>query len=217
MTRILIVDDHQMFVDGLSDILTQEQELQIAGICTTGKTIYHQLAEKPVDLVLLDLQIGSMNGLDICSYIKDKHPTVKVLILSMFGEGSVITKAVQRGADGYMLKNAGKEELLKAIHLIRKGQEYYSQEVTRIMVNSLRGNTVGEGVKADFERPRLSKRERQVLQMIAAEYTTVEIADQLHISEKTVESHRSNLLVKLDARNVAGLVRKAIEWDLLKE
>ncbi|WP_099149634.1 response regulator [Flavilitoribacter nigricans] len=215
MTNILIVDDHQMFVDGLSDILAQEQELRIAGICTTGKTIHRQLAEKQIDLVLLDLQIGSVNGLDICTFIKENHPDVSVLILSMFGEGSVITKAAQRGVDGYILKNSGKEELLRAIHMIRNGQEYFSREVSRIMLTSLRGNTSGNSPGSGFQPPRLSKREKQVLHLIANEHTTAEIADQLHISEKTVESHRSNLFVKLDVRNVAGLVRKAMEWNLL--
>ena len=216
MTQVFIVDDHKIFVDGLIDLFEREPAYEVCGVYHTGENVYHQLKDKHVDIVLLDLQVKEISGIDVCEYINQHHPKIKILVLSMFSEESFITRVMQAGAHGYLTKNSGKEELLKAINLVLQGHTYYSNEVTQVIMDSLKGQA-HQPQGATLRVPKLSKREKQILQLIVNEYTTADVAAELFISEKTVESHRSNLLAKLQVKNVAGLVRKALEFNLLAD
>jgi DNA-binding NarL/FixJ family response regulator len=214
MIKVLIADDHTMFVDGMESILNTESDIQVIGRCGLGKEVVPFLLTNQTDILLLDVNLPDISGIEIAKMIQEKSLDVKILAISMFNEESYVSEILNHGAKGYILKNTGREELLKAIHVIQDGSSYFSKEVTETIMKGLM-NSRKSSNKVTQEIPKISRREKEVLKLIAEEFTTQEIANKLFISLKTVESHRSNLLAKLNARNSAGLVRISIENDLL--
>lgn len=214
MIKLLVADDHTMFVDGIESILKAEEDLKVIGKCYDGPAVLAFVKENPTDIVLLDVNLPGMNGLEVCKTLAHDFPDVKVLAISMFNEESFVTEILNHGAKGYILKNTGRDELLKAIRTIFEGKSYFSKEVTETIMKGLMNQRKASTRNSSFI-PKLSRREKEVLKLIAQEFTTQEIADNLFISLKTVESHRSSLLSKLNARNSAGLVRIAMENSLL--
>lgn len=213
MIRVMIADDHNMFVEGIESILDGIETIQVVSKCYTGPEVFEKLAHTPADVILLDINLPGMNGLEVCQKLSKEYPDVKVLALSMHNEESFVTEILKYGAQGYILKNTGKKELIHAIEAVYNGQSYFSEEVTETIMKSLVNQKSG-GKKTAMLAPKISRREKDVLDLIVKEYTTQEIADTLFISLKTVESHRRSLLTKLNVRNTAGLVRVAIENQL---
>ncbi|MCB0639892.1 MAG: response regulator transcription factor [Lewinella sp.] len=213
MINILITDDHQLVIDGLQLMLSSETDLHCVATATDGAQALAVLARQSIDVILLDINMPGTNGVEACKRIHQDFPEVKILILSMLKEASLIKLLLRSGATGYLLKNAGKDEVIRAIRTVYRGERYYSPEVADIVMLSLAGDTSG-ATTSPF--PSLSRREKQVLKLIVDEHTTAEIADKLFISFGTVETHRRNLLIKLGARNTAGLVRTALEYGLLE-
>lgn len=214
MIKILIADDHAMFADGIASILKNENGLQVVGRCLDGPSTLEFLKDNTVDILLLDVNLPGMSGIDVCKEVTANFKDTRVLAISMFNEESFVTEILNNGAMGYILKNTGREELMKAIETVLSGKSYFSDDVTQtIMKGLMKQRTASK--KTEPELPKISRREKEVLQLIIKEHTTQEIADELFISLKTVESHRSNLLAKLNARNTAGLVRIAMEKNLL--
>jgi len=216
MTKILIADDHAMFADGIASILKAEPSIKVVGRCLEGPFVIDFLKNNPVDILLLDVNLPGMSGIDVCKEVTTKFKNTKVLAISMFNEESFVTEILNNGAMGYILKNTGREELLKAINTVLSGQSYFSADVTQTIMKGLMKQRTASKQSAKV-LPKISRREKEVLALIIEEHTTQEIANKLFISLKTVESHRSNLLAKLNARNTAGLVRIALENKLLEE
>jgi len=214
MIQLVIADDHKMFVDGIDSILKGEKDLKVIGRCFDGPSVLEMLKKKKVDIILLDVNLPGLNGIEVCKAIKSKFPTVKVLAISMFNEQSYVTEILNNGASGYILKNTGRDELIKAIKTVNEGQSYFSKDVTQTIMKGLMKHRKGSSYNTKLV-PKISRREKEVLELIVKEHTTQEIANQLFISLKTVESHRSSLLAKLNARNSAGLVRIAMENKLV--
>ena len=214
MIKVLIADDHTMFVDGIESILANEEEISLVDKCYDGNSIFEKLDEHNIDVLLLDINLPGMSGIDVCEKITSTHPSVHVLALTMHNTKSFVTEILKNGAMGYILKNTDKEELVRAIKKVYDGKSYFSKEVTQTIMKGL----VSDKNKTDEETtaPIVSRREKEVLNLIVQEFTTTEIADELHISLKTVESHRRNLLTKMNVRNTAGLVRVAFEKNLIK-
>jgi DNA-binding NarL/FixJ family response regulator len=210
-TRILIVDDHQLVLDGLQLMLSDAEDMACVAVARHGRNALVQLQKQAIDLILLDINMPEMNGVEVCREIRKTNTTVRILALSMLREASLIKEIMQQGANGYLLKNAGQEELLPAVRQVMAGRDYLSADVAQLLSES----KAQPAPSSPF--PRLSRREKQVLQLIVEEFTTGEIADQLSIGFGTVETHRRNLLTKLGARNTAGLVRTALEYNLLEE
>ncbi len=203
-----------MFVDGIESILASESDFKIIGRCYTGPEVLQFVNQEEPDILLLDVNLPGKNGIDVCKDLSVSHPNIKVLAISMFNEESFVSEILNNGAKGYILKNTGREELFKAIRTVSKGDSYFSKEVTETIMKGLMSSRKASS-KTNSSIPKLSRREKEVLKLIAQEFTTQEIADNLFISLKTVESHRSSLLSKLNARNSVGLVRIALENDLL--
>ena len=212
--KILIADDHAMFVDGIESILVTESDIDIVGRCYTGQSVLDFVKEKEVDIILLDVNLPDINGIEVCKEALKMRPSLKILAITMFNEESFVQEILNNGAKGYILKNTGREELLKAIRTVSTGESYFSKEVTEIIMKGLMSKRKSNN-KTTAIFPKISRREKEVLKLIVEEFTTQEIADNLYISLKTVESHRSSLLAKLNARNSAGLVRVAIENNLI--
>ncbi|MFN0015119.1 MAG: response regulator [Saprospiraceae bacterium] len=214
MIRIFISDDHVMFAEGLESMLSGEPDFDICGRARNAADTLGQVPEVAPDVLLLDINLPDKSGLDVCKLLRTECPDVKILALSMHNDESYISAMLNLGAQGYVLKNTGRAELCSAIRALAEGRTYFSQEVTDTMMQSLMRERKGGTAK---EPPKISRREREVLKLIMDECTTQEIAAQLFLSEKTVESHRAALLAKLGVRNTAGLVKAALQWKILEE
>ena len=212
MIRIFIADDHKIFRDGLVSLLSREDDMIVVAQAASGKEVLEQLHTVSPDLLILDIHMPGMPGEAICKWVKEQSPQMLVLVLSMHDESTYILKMLEAGASGYLLKEAGATELLQAIRTVAKGDTYYSQHVSQTILHQLiRGKQ-----QRETNRIPLTKRELEVLRLIAEEYSNQEIADKLFISVRTVDTHRTNIIDKLDVKNTAGLVRYALKHGLVE-
>lgn len=209
--NIAIADDHQIFIDGLIELLSSNTQIKVCATANNGVELISELQNHSINVVLLDINMPKMDGFETTKLIKNKFPNVAILMLTTHDTVYYIEKMLKAGASGYLLKNTNKTELITAIEEIAKGNTFFSHEVSQTIMNQLVKN---EKAKNQVLAP-LSDRETEVLKLIAFEFTTQEIADKLFISSHTVETYRKNLLVKLNVRNLAGLVKKAIEMGLV--
>lgn len=214
MIKILIADDHQLVIDGIKLMLVEQDDIECVAEANNGEEVMKILKNTAIDILVLDIEMPVLNGIETCKRVKKTHPDVKVLALSMLKEASMIKLMLEHGASGYLLKNAGQDEILEAIRRVYNNKEYYSYDVLQTVMRSLTKKEEEKQNKPFI--PSLTRREKQVLQLIVDEYTTSEIAEKLFIGFGTVETHRRNLLMKLDVRNTAGLVRMALQYDLLE-
>ncbi len=211
MINILLADDHQILVDGLRAILERDPDLNVIGTAANGLKVLEFLEKQHADVLLLDLQMPVMDGLETTMHVNKKYPDVKVLILTTNDEGSIITSIFKRGAIGYLLKNSSQEILIQGIKDAYIGKKVLSPHLTEKMIESL-----SEKPKLKpGEIPKVTKRELEVVKLIAKEYTIQQIADELFVSTNTVATHKRNLFVKMDVKNSVGLIRKAVDWGML--
>ena len=212
MIRVLIADDHQMLREGIIAMILGSSEIEIVGQAANGIEVLNMLEKTEVDVLLLDINMPHMDGVETCKKVHKLYPLVNVIALTMYDEGALITKMVRNGAKGYILKNTGKEKLTAAIRTVYNGKNFFSDSVKDALFMSM--SPVLKSNSGAFI-PKLTKREKEIITLVINEFTTAEIAEKLFISVKTVETHRKNLLQKLNVRNTAGLVRIALEKDLL--
>ncbi len=210
--NIIIADDHQMFLEGICSLLQNTPEVNVVDTALNGNEVIQKLKTAMIDIVVTDINMPEFDGIALSKYIKKNHPKIKILILSTHNDAEMIGKCIQNEVDGYLLKNAEKEELLKALETISKGEKYFGQEVKNEYMNNV--FSASKEKEAVFQ---LSRREKEILKHIAMEYTTQEIAEKLFISQNTVNTHRKNLLSKINAKNTAGLVKYAMQQGLLNE
>ncbi len=206
--RVLLADDHKIFRDGVRSILEKEKDIEVVGEAANGSDVFELIKHLEVDVLVLDIDIGRPNGIEITALISKSHPETKILILSMMGLHDFVIQALEKGAIGFLLKNTGKDEVLTAIRSVSKGDSYFSREVSAILIEQLHKPASTRGNNTDIP---ISPREIEVLKLIAQEFSNSEIAEKLFISIRTVDTHRRNLLEKLGAKNTAGLVKFAIQ------
>jgi DNA-binding NarL/FixJ family response regulator len=213
MINVLLCDDHRLVIEGMQLILSNLPDIALKDVAFTGEEAIEKINQHPIDVLLLDIHLPGKNGLDICKIITSTHPSIKVIALTMSKDLSLIKLMLKNGASGYILKNANKEEVIEAIYSVSAGKRYLDKEVNELIVNDI-SSSKSAGSKNLL--PSFSRREKEILQLIMDEFTNQEIADKLFISLGTVETHRRNMLAKVGARNTAGLVRMALEYNLLK-
>ncbi len=209
--RILIADDHQLFRDGLKALLESTPDAQIVGEATNGEEATRLAAELRPDIILMDLQMPEMNGIEATRHIVRADPDVKVLMLTMFEDDHSVFAAMRAGARGYVLKGAKHDEMLRAIQAVASGEAIFSPGIAgRMMdfVTNLRPSAPSQAF------PELSEREREVLALIAQEYRNADIADKLVISPKTARNHVSNILSKLQVADRAEAAARARDAGL---
>jgi two-component system nitrate/nitrite response regulator NarL len=206
--KIYIVDDHQMLIDGLKALLGGETHLSVIGQNTLPKIASQEIAKLCPDIVLTDINMPEMDGIELTKEIKKTNPEVKVIALSMFGERETISDMLKAGVSAYILKNTGKQELLNAIDKVANGGTFFSDEVADEMKKV---NTTSESKEIT-----LSLREIEVVELIAKEYTNAKIAEALFISERTVETHRKNIFRKTDTKSVIGLLKYCVDKRIIK-
>lgn len=210
MIRVLLADDHEIVLDGLSSVLKDEEGIEVVATASNGEEAVKIIENNDIDVAVLDINMPKMNGIDATRIIRHNSDT-KVLILSMYNTYEFIDQLMDAGCQGYILKNKGREELVSAIRRVHNNKPYFGDFVHEKLIEH-RMSAKRKSVEKDVE---LTKREVEVLKLIAQEYTSPEIADKLHIVEATVNTHRRNLISKLGVRNSLGLVRYAIENNLL--
>jgi len=209
--KILLVDDHQIIIDGIKSLLNNVENVQVAGEANNGMEALNTLKVLTVDIVLMDIDMPVMNGIDAAKHIKENFKETKVIILSMHHEGAMIKSLVEIGADGYLLKNSNKEELLDAIYKVARDEKYFSSEVTLSLLNPEKTQSDSSKHKIDFTR-----RELDVLKLLVDGYTNKQIGEKLFISHRTVDTHRTNIMKKVGVNNVAGLISFAIKTRLVE-
>jgi DNA-binding NarL/FixJ family response regulator len=207
MIRVFIVDDHFIVVEGLKSLLSNEKDIEVVGYAMNADACLHFFAIHAADIILMDINMPGMDGIQLCKEIKSRYPSIIVLALSTYNQDSYITRMIENGASGYILKNTDKEELVEAIHTINKGKKYFSFEVGQVIKSQIQ--------HPNNQLPILTRREKEVLALVADGCTTLEIAHKLFISDTTVNSHRRNLLDKINAKNTAALIKFAIENKLV--
>ena len=209
--RILITDDHPLMANGIATALSENDEILVKAMATNGKEALDLISEDLFDVILLDIEMPEMNGIECAKVIIDEYPDVRILILSMHQEPSVIKHLMEIGVKGYVLKTIPEDDLVSAIKKVHKGESYFGSNITKALVSE---EEVSKTVKI-YEKSELleelTKREIEILKLIAKGHTNVEIAEMLFISHRTVDTHRTNMLNKLNVNNVAGLVRFAFE------
>jgi DNA-binding NarL/FixJ family response regulator len=203
-TKVFITDDHYMVVEGIRSLLQNQNDLEWMGHAMNAASCISFLKSQTVDVLFLDVNLPDRNGIELCKEIKDSYPSVKIIGLSSFNQLSFIEKMIANGASGYVLKNATQEELIDAIESVMSGKIFMSNEVASI---------VRKG--PDPNIPVITRREKEVLALIAEGLTNNEIAEKLFVSTTTVDSHRKSLLAKFDVKNTAILIRLAMQYQLI--
>jgi two-component system nitrate/nitrite response regulator NarL len=210
--KLFFVDDHQMLIDGMKALLKNEKQFELAGESNSSVKALELIRQKQPDILVTDINMPEMNGIELTRKIKELFPAIKVLALSMYGEKSMISEMLDAGVSGYILKNTGREELVNALTKISEGGLFFSDEVSAEMMKAMseRGQKKEEKEEVNF-----TIREKEVLQLIAKEYSNAQIADALFISERTVETHRKNLFRKANTKTAIGLIKYAMENKLI--
>jgi DNA-binding NarL/FixJ family response regulator len=207
MISVFIVDDHPVVIEGIRSLLLNEPSFEWAGHAMNAQSCIGYFVSNRADVILMDISMDGMDGMELCALMKQKYPEVMILGLSTFNQGIYIKKMMENGASGYILKNSSKEELIRAIQAVHGGEIYFSGEV---------GQSLQEYQQfSKKELPLLSNREKEILALIAEGYTNPQIAQKIFLSQFTIDSHRKNLLAKLNVKNTATLIKFAVEHKLI--
>ncbi|MEM7657731.1 MAG: response regulator transcription factor [Bacteroidota bacterium] len=209
MIRIFLADDHRVLLDGIQSRLKVEEDMVVVGVAESGTAALAGLKEEAIDVLVLDLDLPGKDGMEVCKLVSQQQPHIRTVILSMHGDRPHVSAALKAGAKGYVLKSRGADELVQAIRTVHQGDNYLSQELIPVLAAASQ-----QAASTSFQ-PRITRREKEVLRLIVDGKSSNEIGEQLHISLKTVESHRAHLLEKLGANNTASLVRISLEKGLL--
>jgi len=204
---LLIVDDHPVVLEGMKALLLDSEEVLVKGCCNNGQSAQLFLQDESVDVILLDINLPDMSGIDLCKQIKQQYPQTYIIAISNYNERSMITKMLQNGATGYVLKNAGADEIINAIKAVVNKTVFFSPEVQQSLFDA--------ALEDPLDLPKLTRREQEVLRCIAEGKTTSEIGEVLFISPHTVETHRRNLMQKFEVSNAAALIRVATQYQLI--
>jgi two-component system response regulator NreC len=209
MIRLLLVDDHAMMRQGLSGLLSGEDDMQIVAECADGAVAVKLALDLGPDVVIMDVGLPSLNGIEATKRIVAERPDIQVLMLTMYDDAQTVDRALRAGARGYVLKGAGVETLCTAIRAVGRGEVYLSEAISAYVVQGYLGTS------APVAEP-LSSRETQILQLIAEGFTSSEIAERLGLKTKTIQNYRTNVMDKLGVKTTAGLVRYALKSGLIR-
>lgn len=206
--KLIIADDHELFRIGLAELLKKHEDIKIVKSVADGFELMEIIKSKlEVDIILLDLTMPNMDGFEVLKELKNLNSTVKPIVISMHNVGNYIAKCAIMGAYGYLLKNTDESELVFAIRTVYKGKKHFGADISEKMINFMSTQSVSENV--------LSNKETKVLELISKGLTTKEIASQLFLSTRTIETHRTNILKKFEVKNTAELIKKATELNII--
>jgi two-component system nitrate/nitrite response regulator NarL len=208
--KVILVDDHQMLIDGLSAILAANENIEILKTFTNGNLLLEELHELQPEIILTDISMPDIDGYELTKKIKQQNPSIQVIALSMSGSIADINKMLDVGISGYVLKNVGNQELIEAIYKVAQGKMHFSDDVTEEMVKNKHAKP-----NKQEDQVKLTERELEILKLIVQELNNAEIADKLFISECTVETHRKNMIRKFNTKTIVGLIKYAMDHKLI--
>ena len=214
--KIILADDHQLIRDGIRSLIHDAKNIEVIGEASDGYELLEQLKVTSPDIIVLDVSMPRLSGIEATKKITEEFPTVKVLILSMFTSEEYIFNAIKAGARGYLPKNTSKKELLEAIYSINAGNEYFSDSISNIILKSYIKKTKSNDDYSGKKQNVLSSRELEILTMFAEGNTNQEIAEKLFISIRTVESHKNHIMQKLELKTTVDLVKFAIKNNIIQ-
>lgn len=214
MIRLLLSDDHMVVTEGIKLLLHDVPDIKVIAEARNGQQALDLLGKEKIDVALMDIEMPVMDGIKCTELISQQFPDVKVIAISIYADYPHVQSMIKAGAKGYLLKNCGKIELEQCIRKVHSGGTFFSDDLTDTLLAGMQGKFVKKEGTSQF-MPTLSRREKEILKCIVDEATTAEIAEKLFISIGTVETHRHNMMNKLNVRNTAGLVRVAITHGLL--
>jgi DNA-binding NarL/FixJ family response regulator len=203
-TKVFITDDHYMVIEGIHSLLQHETDIELVGHAMNAASCLAYLEQYSTDIILMDISLPDKSGIDLCKEVREKYPSVFVIGLSTFNQQSFIEKMMNNGASGYVLKNATQEELMEAITTVATGKTYFSFEAGKTL-QKIKTNPIV-----------LTRREKEVLELIAEGMTNNEIATKLFVGSTTIDTHRKNLLTKFGAKNTATLIRMAVQMQMIE-
>jgi len=209
-TRLAITDDHKMVLRGIEAMLKNTPEIEVVGTYENAQETLKNISKDAPDVLLLDINLPDINGIDLCKQLLKKHTNLKIIALTNFDDISFTKRMLKNGAHGYLLKNTDKLEILEALKVVLSNELYIQKDIQRKLLSQTTSKTLDNGLQ-----PNLTRREQDVLLAISEELTTQQIAEKLFISPKTVETHRMNIMSKLGAKNSVGIIKIAIEKELL--
>ena len=207
--KLLIADDHKILLDGIVSLLQSEKSFEVAGTAHNGYEVMELVNKNEYDVCLLDINMPGMDGMEAAKIIKASKPEIKIIMLTTYNDREIISELIHIGASGYLLKNSDKLELVEAIKKVMSGRYYFSAEVEEIIMQ-------GVAEKKNTEVIVLTDREIEIVKLLGKEYTNEKIAAELHISYRTVETHRKNIMQKTKSHNLAGLLKHAYSKGLIK-
>ena len=211
--RIILADDHQLVLDGMRSMLQALEGFSIVAEARNGLEVLEAARKTEFDVILMDIEMPQLNGIEATRILLAEQPDAKVLALTMFNEKGIIVKVMEAGAKGYVLKNANFHELVEAIQKVASGQNFISSDVIATLME--KDSVRVESSKTEIDAGSLTKREIEILKLIAQGFSNKEIGEKLFISHRTVDTHRTNLLDKLEVKNIAGLIRFAMKNGFL--
>src|SRR5262245_12464048 len=214
--KILIADDHNIVRQGLRTLFQSVPEFSIIGEAANGEELLHLAARHQPDLVIADLSMPALNGAEATRRLKENNPGAKVLILTIHDEGEYVSQLIRAGADGYVLKDADKDELFTAVRTIAAGGRFFGEKILKYLIDDFVKLSHEQGSAARSTKPRLTKRETEILRYVAEGLSSKAIAQRLFLSVRTVDTHRANIMEKLNIHETAGLVRYAIQKGIVE-
>ena len=213
--KLLVADDHLLFIEGLKYILKDELHIEIAGIALNGRDAIEKCKTGDFDVILMDINMPVIDGLEATREIRSHHPHIKIIMVSMLDNPASVTKALKAGADAYVLKNTGTTDLMDAFRAVRRNEVYITPSLEHFFSNDIHGKLKTKSEYIRFSESIITEREHQILKLIVEGFTDPEIAKTLYLSDKTVSTHRKNMLAKLQVPNTAALVKFAMENKLV--
>jgi two-component system nitrate/nitrite response regulator NarL len=214
--RVALADDHVFVRDGIKSLLENEANIEVVAEATDGLEALNVVAKNKPDLLILDIRMPNMTGIEVVERLRSQNNNVKIVMLSMHESEEYVLKSIKAGADGYLLKGSSKEEFLKAVHTIANGGKYFSGDISSILIGQLKNTTIPLETKSVLDDDMtLTKREKEILKLLLSGKGNKEIAEALDISKRTAEVHRFNLMKKLKVKNLMELSNKATEFTLL--
>lgn len=213
--KLVLVDDHEIVRDGIKSLLLNSDNIEIVGEAANVDELFNLLIAHRADIIIMDISLPGKSGIDITKELSTKYPDLKVLILSMFTEEEFIYNAIKAGAKGYLPKNSKQEDLLTAITAIQNGEEFFSPLISKVLMNSYVKKIRNEN-NFENDQEKLSKREMEILQLVVEGFSNKEISEKLFISIRTVETHKTHVLQKLNLKSTVDLVKYAIKNKIIK-
>ena len=216
--RIYLADDHQILIDGLVAVLKTNKTFEVVGYSLSGENLVDEVADKNIDILLMDINMPGKDGIEVLKEFNTRGFSCNVIVFSSFDDLKLIKEVLQLGAKGYLTKQSAGETIIEAINMVYAGEEYYSKSVREKIFLSFTGNTKAENNASNLITPEsITERELEILKLISLEYSGKEISEALYISANTVETHRKNLLKKLNVKGTVGLVKFALKHNLINQ